>query len=262
MTERQRRSSDEIRDTVLAAARELIREGSGIAPLNVDLSAAITAADVPRSSGYRAFGSDERSPQDEFVERLVESVIAGGVHSDPSHTLGAVNAVLDGVPDLFDTGSSAELATVFRELIRVVTLANIETLIEREEFRVYVSVLAMLSDRTVAETSSLTAAVKRAEAQRSAFWTLYRDMADLFGLRLRPGWTWETFDAAVSTAGYGAALRHNVNPYVTSIVRNTGPDGAPQEWSAFGVAFEGIVLTAAEQNPRMKNGADLSIWLD
>lgn len=89
---------------------------------------------------------------------------------------------------------------------------------------------------------------------------LHRDLADGFGLRLRTGWTWENFDAAMSAIRLGTAARSGIVGALEGIMRTTGPDGEPEAWSV-SAALEGLILTAFEANPRVNNAADLQSWL-
>lgn len=258
-----RTSRDTAKEMLLTAGREMLAErGMGVAWIGVDLSEVIKSSGVPKSSAYRIFSAGAGTPQSNFTGELMGSLLEGGAHSDPDLTIAAAAAVLDEHPDLFDEGSPQELALVLRELIRRVANVNAAALVDSARLRVFVTALAAASDPGPnPKSGSVAASLMAAEQQEPPFIPLYRDFAGLFGLRLRPGWSWHMFDAVTTSSTYGQALRHRFNEHVANIVRPTGPNGENQRWTTTGITFEGAVLIALEPNPRVTNAADLSSWL-
>lgn len=254
-------SADRVKGALLAAGRELL-EAMGpatVSGIDVKLKDAIVAANVPKTSAYRVFADDERSPQSMFSAELVRTLLTSGNHTDPEVTLHAAGEVLAAHGESIATGTEQELAGVLRELIRVATSVNAAQLAESLDFRIYVGVLASISGSGPQIDPSIIDTVVAMEAEDSGFVSLYQELATIFGLRLRPGWTWSSFDAGATGASYGSALREAHNPH-TPIMRPTGPNGEDQAWTIVGVLMEGLILTAVEPAPDVERSADLSSW--
>lgn len=256
-------SADRVKDAVLDAGRKLlVAQGpAATSGIDVKLKDAIVAADVPKTSAYRVFSDDEHSPQSMFSSELVRSLLTSGNHTDPAVTLDAAGEVLDAHVGSLAEGTDQDRAVVLRELVRVATSVNNAQLAESIDFRIFVVVLASCSGPGVQVDPSIIDTVIGMEAEGSGFRTFYEELASLFGLQLRPGWTWSAFDAVATGASYGSALREGHNPH-TPIMRPTGPNGEDQEWSVVGVLLEGLILTATERAADAARSADLSTWLN
>ena len=255
-------SVDDTVAAVLAAGRDLLaRPERQVVGLGVRLKDAIEHAGVPLSTGYRLFQSDTSEPQAVFTARLVRSLIERGDHTNPDRTLSAVEAVINEHQDVFDHGSSTELAVVLREAIRQGANANVAALAENISFRAYMIALAVAPTETEDDPDRLGAALAAAELQKSTYVDAYERLSALFGLRLRPTATWQQLDAVISSTAHGTALRSRYNPHVVDIMRPTGEGGELQRWNAVGITVEQLLLAFCEPNPRIKNPADTGSWL-
>ncbi|MEE9414841.1 MAG: hypothetical protein V3V01_06105 [Acidimicrobiales bacterium] len=253
----------EAKERLLSAGRKLLADrGIGAAEMGVELADAIGESGVPKSSAYRLFSSETGTPQSNYTSELMRSLLEGGAHSDPDLGRDAALTVLAEHPGIFDDGSPLELAMVLRELVRQVSNANSAALIDSTSLRVYVTALASSVDPGPDPSpGSVEASLKASEAQEPPFIPLYKELTELFGLRLRLGWSWQMFDAVIASSTYGNALLHPFNEHVANIVRSTGPNGDDQQWTTTGIILEGTALIALEPNPRVTNAADLSSWL-
>ena len=258
-----RRKGDDARAAIIRAGVEIVTSRGPIAdPLGVELTEAISRADVPRSTGYRLFADDDLTAQEAFARDLAVDMFT----QDPFSNMENMEAVALEVfaqfdADLFEAGTGEQLATALRELIRRATDASMVDLRSNPVFWSYMSAYGT-TGRHEGEPAPGSVAKALADGEEATeFIEWYQAMAHQFGLRLKPGWTWFQFNGTASTAVLGTALRSGLNPYVNGVMRPTGPDGELQSWSAGGVLFEGLVLTALEPNPRVVNAANLTTWL-
>lgn len=245
---------------VAEGQRLLFEKGTRTDPIGIDLADVIEGSDVPRSSAYRAFSHETLSPQEAFTEALAMSLISTETHGDLEAVTGAALELLVANPDIFDTGTPRELALFMQQLIRVVIRSNIEALQRSKMVWIYLSTLAAVGQSPNPSEHPLTPTLRSAD-RTEAMVLFYRDMADNFGLRLRAGWSWERLDAAVSATVMGTGSRMGLIDDLDGIMRDTGEDGELQDWSACACLVEGLMMVALEPNPRVKNAADLSVWL-
>ena len=78
---------------------------------------------------------------------------------------------------------------------------------------------------------------------------LFAGVCAALGLRVRAPLTLRQFTAAASAMVEGSALRQGGNPDLERIVRSTGPQGQPQDWTLFGVCLEALALRFFEIDP-------------
>ena len=212
------------KQAVLDSGLLLLHEhGIQASAIGVDLAEAIERAGVPKSSAYRLFTSETGNPQENFTAELVTALVVDGTHTDPKITFDAATTILAEHADLFETGTPRELADLLRQLIRVGTPVTVDALSENILFRAYVTALVSAS-RDVPRAGSVEAALVKSETEESPFLQFYKELAELFGARLRPGWSWESLELVTSNASYGEALRKPFNESMNTITRRTGPN--------------------------------------
>lgn len=252
-----RYTSDEARAAVLEAGLELLVERGPSAGLErISFAEAITRAGVPRPSAYRAFGQAECQPQQHFRDELAMQVIERCDLSDVSATLDRIAAVCAAAERDDVTGD--ELTALLREVVRVG--ASVMPAGQTDEPYLHTYITLVAGSRGL--ENGLTTAMRKAEAEatiRSV--EFYRPLANLFGIRLRQGWTWETFGASVASIEAGDYVMGDILPHQGPIERPTGPEGAMQEWTVPATLIEGLVAVAFEPNPRMVVSADPSAWV-
>lgn len=254
-----RTTSDQTRAALLAAGRRLIDErGLSGDPLGVGLGEVSAIAGLPRSSAYHAFQSPERPAAAEFTQQLIASLLTDETAGDFEVARTAALEVIAVNGEVFTSGTPKQLAEVLQETIRVGVRAQADQLHQSPAFFAYVCALAGAGQNSHTHGDVSRVSVRNESRARRAI-SIYRDLTDLFGLQLRPGWTWEAFDATVFSSVLGVGLRAFVDD--EHLVRHTGTDQAEEVWSIASTTFQGIVMVALEPNPRMKVAADLSSWI-
>ena len=246
----------EARLAVLAAGLDLMTErGPSIGLDRVSFAEAIERSGVPRPSAYRAFSDGEFEPQQQFRDELAMEIIEHCNLSDVSSTLERIAPLFAEAER--DDATSTDLTRILRETIRLAASIYPCDMDGDPYFHMYVTLVAASRRREGALTSALRK-VEATAAETSV--SFYQPLAQTFGLRLRPGWTWESFAAAIASLEGGIYLLHDVSPFQGLMERPTGPDGEMQHWTLLGTLIEGLVITAFEPNPRMVVSAMPSEW--
>ena len=78
------------------------------------------------------------------------------------------------------------------------------------------------------------------------FGDLYLELSSGFGYRLRPGFMIGQFSTGAAALVEGVAMREGVSDDLVGIQRPTGDDGELEDWTLYGIAFEGLFLTFFE----------------
>ncbi len=79
---------------------------------------------------------------------------------------------------------------------------------------------------------------------------VYAALMAFLGFRLRERFTLRQFAVAADSLGQGCGLRDRIDDsHKELILRATGPGGAEQEWTLFGIAFEALVSRFFEIDP-------------
>ena len=109
---------------------------------------------------------------------------------------------------------------------------------------------------------SLLAELQREERDSSkGFIEFYRYIAEIFGVRLRNGWSWEMFAGAITIASVGDYLQTDISVMPAHIDRPTGPDGEMVTWTPFSLVVESIFVTSTEPDPKMVASANPLSWV-
>lgn len=263
--ERKRRfSSEEARQELLLAGRELVRDRGLEAGLSrVTFGDAIVRSGVPRGSAYRLWANHRFEPQDAFRADLMADLIERGTVAESEPTEVAIFDAAKRELALIDASDPVELAFALRQIVRVGCEVNVKSIAASSEWGVYLASFAAIAFES-APDAAIIAAHERGETYATAQYVeLYQTLARTFGLRLRSGMSWEQFSSLAAAAAQGAALRWRFNVSSRRIPRPTGRDGANQDWTAFGVLFEGLLLATAtaDRDGSTTVSADLSSWL-
>lgn len=244
----------------MVAGRELIAErGLSSALGSVTLNNAIDRSGVPRPSAYRLFAGNDREPQKAFHAALLLSFFQQGAITDTAGVYEVIGQVLAPHPDLFDTGTSEELGHVLREAIRLGGAAHLVESAGSLMLSVYITALAATMP-TGAEQPDFYDAICDSERSANGYNSMYQDVLGLFGLRLKPGFSWEIISVLMSASAMGTSLMVTTNPWAGDIIRPTGPDGEDQVWTTLGVLTEAILLNALEEDPTRAEAALISDW--
>jgi hypothetical protein len=156
------------------------------------------------------------------------------------------------VLDRLDVSSPEARWLSAAELCRVAGQANVEALERSPNWTSWIGVwaLATAGDPSVYRAKIESALVEGYNAFTRRFVELYAGMASLLGFSLRPGLTLRQFAIAAESLAEGCALRSRVDPSdMAGIVRPTGRDGAPREWTLFAVGLEALARQFFDLDP-------------
>ena len=258
-------SAEQAREAVLAAGQKILEErgmDSGLG--RVTLNEAISVAGVPRGSAYRLWTSPgDRKPQDLFRTELLVRLIKSGTAAESQMTFDVASTALQAQTEKIASREPSEMAQALRQVIRLGTAANLRSLESSTDWYVYLSSLASMhfvnDNEQVRELAEAHRAGEREATYR--YIDLYKVLSTSFGLRLRTGYDWEHFAALAAGAAQGSALRFRFNDWAT-VMRPTGPGGAVQEWTNFGVTFEALIILCFEADPESEGCAAIHQWLE
>jgi len=256
--ERKYRKAADSKALLIQAGRELLAE-RGLAPglSRVTLNDAIERSGIPRSSAYRLY-SGGPGPLESFRLALLESISSD--HLAGAHRWDSVTAAIEAHVGDFDSDEPERMALALREIIRAGVAISIRDWIESMGFYVVASSMVAASSPGPENDADVEVLRSGEDQLVESLVPILRSIADLAGLRLRTGLTWDSFVRIITSAIDGIALRHVVDPVLMSIERATGPDGSMQEWTSAAIILESLVFAHSEADPKRTNSADLSVW--
>ena len=248
----------DVRESVIAAGLELLHERGVSTSLGVTLTEAINRSGVPRSSAYVALGGAEGTPLERFHGEVLGRL---DLTEDQTETLAAVQEVVVEMAPLLESKDPTQWGIVMREIIRRTLATNVAEVGKQKNWRIFLALLAALGtrqDRNEAETEALRFATMMNQGE---FSDTYLALFTLFGIRLVPGVTIDTFSVSVSSIVSAVALRVDFDERFEQIERPTGPSGEVELWNVAAIAFEGFILTCTEPDPDAEVSADITGWL-
>lgn len=251
-----RSSPEQTREQVLEGGVQLLsREGLALGADRISLERAAAQARVPRATAYRIWKDLPIKPQEAFQIDLlchVAETQVGGSDAEIGETADAIFAVLEA------TGPPTELTHEKRAeaLVRVVKAGaaqNLYILRTSPGWQVYAGIVASASsrlnanDETMANPPELIEALERgAQIAAERYAPLYQGLAEMFGMRLRSGYTMEQFATIAGCLVEGLALRLPFSPHISGV---QGPYPGIEEWDLFGVGFLGLLREFFEADP-------------
>ena len=156
-------------------------------------------------------------------------------------TMEAVEPILATV----DLTTQESRVWTLRELCRVGAAANMDAVRQSSYWPLSIAIWALtIFDEPAGQRKKIEVALASGyDAFTDQAAAVYAAMAELLGLRLREEFTIHQFAMAADALGQGCGLRDRVDrSKMEGIPRATGADGETQEWTLFGIAFEGLVL--------------------
>jgi len=248
---RPRHSRQEIRGLLLEMGRSILREeGPGTGAEVVTFKKAFerleneTGIRLTNASVIRRVWEN----QAEFQADLLVAIALDENQDEIDLTVGAVVPILT---DADLTTVESRLA-VMREACRVGGAANLQAMRQSENWPLWISVWGLARNaQPVAQREKIrTALVHGYDAFNDRIEGAYRAITEMLGFRLREGLTLRQFTIAADCLGQGCGLRDQVdNTHMDGIIRATGPGGAPQEWTLFGIGFDSLVQQFFEIDP-------------
>lgn len=248
----------DVRESVIAAGLELLHERGVSTSLGVTLTEAINRSGVPRSSAYVALGGPDGKPLERFHREILGRLDSS---EDQTQTLAAVEEVVVEMGPLLESKDPVQWGVVMREIIRRTLAANLAEARSQSNWRIFLALLAALGtrpERDLAENEALRFSAMMDEGE---FGDTYLALFTLFGIRLVPGVSIDTFSVATASVTSVMALRVDIDDRLEKIERPSGPNGETELWNMAAVAFEGFILTCTEPDPNAEISADITGWL-
>lgn len=224
----------------------------------VSLEEAINTSDVARASAYRLWSTDSE-PQAAFRRDVLLHVLTAGLSdSEIDLTTSAIeDAITDAIPSL-ETGDPGAMAAALREILRQVGRVALDECSRAPTWPVYLGAMGGLVGHRDDEVHD---AVRAGEERTvGTFAGMIIDVARVFGLRLRAGYSIEHFGTAAAAAVEGCALRADISNHI-ELSRPTGHRGQPQDWTLYAVMLEGIALALFEPEPDCPASARIRDWI-
>ncbi len=191
--------------------------------------------------------------QYEFQTDVLELVAADDSSAEVEATLEDIGPVLARM----DPRSEVSRRATMREVCRLSAAANSRALRQSTDWALWVGVLAVTGSGTPGSAEAvdrrcrIEAALTRSfDAVTDRMQMIYEAGMEFVGYRIRPGLTVRQFTVAVAALAEGCVLRDRVDPSsMNGIMRPTGPGGADQEWTMFGLALEALSVEFFELDP-------------
>ena len=255
---RKRLTAADIRDRMLAAAREIVsRAGVTVRVEELSLEQVIQHARVPRSSVYRIWPYKEDFVNDLLCHLAGPDWLGGTVFDE--QTIETVTRVV--ADNRHRLGTASGRRAVLREAVRQGVRRNLLAVTESRERRIFTALAA-----TARSGDAIRAELERTEVsligRMSEF---YREVTSTLGLRpRRPEYTYRHMALAGAALVEGFALRARIvqdaeqdpdDPQWTlgrligEPLPGPGLDGEPVDWSPAAVAFLGLIDTFLEPDP-------------
>lgn len=249
-----RHSRDELRELLLDMGRSILREeglGTGAESLTFkrvfDRLEVETGIRLTHASVIRRVWRN----QAEFQADVLVAVAKAENENEFDLTVGSVEPILAEV----DRSTPASRRAALRELCRVGAAANLQAMRESRNWPLWISVWALAAgDETLDDRKKIEAAlVAGYDAFNHRIQEVYASLVDFLGFRVREPFALRHFTVAVDSLGQGCGLRDRVDDsHKAVIVRPTGPGGAAQEWTLYGIAFEAVVEQFFELDPEWR----------
>lgn len=246
-----RRNRDELRELLLRSGQSILREeglGTGAEMLTVkrvfDRVEKDTGVRLTNASVIRRVWQN----QAEFQTEVLVAIARDENQDEIDRTVMAVGPILSAV----DVSSPPARTEALRELCRIGGAANVDAVRQSSYWPLSIAVwaLAAFDEPTDRRQRIERALVSGYDAFTDRLVEVYAGMAALLGFRLREQFTLHQLAMAADALGQGCGLRDRVDrSKMEGITRATGPGGAPQEWTLFAAAFEGLVWQFFEIDP-------------
>jgi AcrR family transcriptional regulator len=250
LARRNRRLSDqETRDRMLRAAIAMINQtGLTVSLDHISFEDVIRVADVSRSTAYRHWPYKDLFFSD-LVKELASSASPATIHDE----IQLMKRVLAQHLDWLQTPPLRR--SLILELIRQLALLDFQTVLTSPGWRTYFALHATFSSLSDAELrDQVQAALVQAEATRTGqIARAWRQLADLFGYRLRPelATSFETLATLLSATMRGLVITALSTPDIATHLTLASPFGAStrDQWSLPAIGIASIATAFLEPDP-------------
>jgi AcrR family transcriptional regulator len=231
-----------------AAIAMINRTGLTVSLDHISFEDVIRDADVSRSTAYRHWPH-----KDLFFSDLVIELAQHADLTIISDEIALMKRVLAEHVDWLDTPQQRH--SLILELIRQLALLDFETVLNSPRWRTYLALHATFSSLADgALRDQVQAALAQAEASRTAqIAEAWRQLADLFGYRLRPelDTSFDILATLLSATLRGLIITALANPGIAKHRTVATPLGAAgkEQWSLPAISIASIATTFLEPNP-------------
>ncbi|MEE9414804.1 MAG: hypothetical protein V3V01_05920 [Acidimicrobiales bacterium] len=251
---------EDVRSRLIAAATQaLLSSGIEIGLSQIKLSEAISATGIARATAYRALAHDEREPQDELQQAVMLGLLTRKAREESYDVAGiALQHEVAVQQHNVESSDVADRTRALRAFIRVGCEASYREVVSSRERSILMSFYGSIASQGDEVSPHRLSALRQGEQEvERLFVGIYANIAGRFGYSLRSDYTMEQFATAVVGLIEGLGVRAPVSPHLEDIARPTGPDGSIEQWTLFGVAFEGLFTAFFEPQSPESPAADL-----
>ena len=186
--------------------------------------------------------------QADFQSDVLAAVAAAG---DSAGEMGATLEALEGVLGALDVSSPDARLRSMSEVCRVAGLTAFRTLVESEQWSLWVGVWVLGATTPPApDDRRIRDALVEGYLRGSDLWMqMHGAVLPLLGLRPRAPLTLRQFTGSTGALVEGCALRQVGAEDLDVIERPTGPGGSMQEWTLFAIGLEALASEFFEIDP-------------
>lgn len=155
----------------------------------------------------------------------------------------------------FDVSTPALRSASLREICRLAGQLNAQALRQSIDWPLMIGVWSLaVSGEHLEHRNKVEMALRTGyDAFTAQVEAAYATMSSFLGFRLREEFILRDFVIAADSLAQGFGLRDRIDDSMMKpIFRLTGPGGTEQEWTLFGVAFEGLVEKFFEFDPEWR----------
>ena len=241
---RSRRSREELRALLITAGRTILEE-EGLSVGAGDLTFKRAFGHVEATTGVRLTNASViRRVWENQEDFQADVLVAIASTADSSGELDRTAAALAPLLGAVDRSSPEARMRSLCELARVGGEVGMRARLETRDWSLWMGVwvLALTTELSGRRTLLREALGEGLAAVTEVWEQLFAAICAHLGIRVRAPLTLRQFTVAVSAMVEGSALRQGGDPDLVLIERRTGPDGAPQDWTLFGVCMEALAL--------------------
>ena len=241
-TRRRKLTRDELRVLFVEAGRAIVREdglGTGGEMLTLKRARERVETEVGIHVTNASIIGRVWKSQADFATDVLVSIAGSYSSTEIEKTLMAVAPILTGV----DTSSEDSRRSALRELCRVGSAVQMETLRRSQDFSRWIAVWALTVIGPASENRlRIQSALEQSyQSVTEHLDEIYQLILDLLGYRLRYGLTVRQFTIAAEALTEGLLLRERMNAeHFDGIVRPSGADQENQEWTLLGLAVDAL----------------------